>query len=186
MGAPLGVVCVDHGVHDRFSDGDRRNVPPLATADRTNLRPSQAVFIDEGNRIFDGSCQMCVNLCTVCDSTLVDAIESSGLDPGVGKVHLTVLAEEKHAANGRHAPTLVVCHQSQRLQIGPPKTPNRCERPEAALKSNASEFNSGIGCSSYASPRAKRRSSSISSRSARRLVEPIRTETARSSPSLCR
>jgi hypothetical protein len=46
---------------------------------------------------------------------------------------------------------------------------------EAARKSNASESRSGIGCSSNASPRLNRRSSSIRSASARRLVEPTRT-----------
>jgi hypothetical protein len=44
----------------------------------------------------------------------------------------------------------------------------------------ASESNPSIGCSSYASPRAKRRSSSTSSRSARRLVEPTRKRGAAS------
>ena len=46
---------------------------------------------------------------------------------------------------------------------------------EAARKSSASESHSGIACSSRVSARAKRRSSSITSQSARRLVEPTRT-----------
>jgi hypothetical protein len=46
---------------------------------------------------------------------------------------------------------------------------------EAARKSNASESGPGIGCSANESPRVKRRSSSIRSASARRLVEPTRT-----------
>src|SRR6266851_1104493 len=60
--------------------------------------------------------------------TLVDAMESSSLDPRIWKVLLAVFTKQKHAANGRHMSALMGRHQPQRLQIGPPKPANRCKQ----------------------------------------------------------
>src|SRR5687767_9070689 len=63
---------------------------------------------------------------------------------------------------------------SLRLAFG-----TRANDSEAARKSIASESTSGMALSSNDSPRENRRNSSMSSRSARRLVEPTRTSRAR-------
>ena len=42
-------------------------------------------------------------------------IRARGLDPGVGKVPHAVMAEEDHAAHGRHRLPLVVAHEPQGL-----------------------------------------------------------------------
>ncbi len=57
---------------------------------------------------------------------------------------------------------------------------------EAARKSMASEFNSGIGCSSRDDTWLNRRISSIRTRSARGFVEPTRTKTPSSGPNRLR
>jgi hypothetical protein len=50
------------------------------------------VFLDERNRLFYGLDQMRVNIGAVRDPALVDAMESSSLDPRIWKVLAAVLA----------------------------------------------------------------------------------------------
>src|SRR5260370_29999951 len=69
-----------------------------------------------------------MDLGTVHDPTLVDAMESPSLDPSIWKVLLAALAKEENSADGRYISALMSRNQTQRLQIGPPKTANRCER----------------------------------------------------------
>jgi hypothetical protein len=123
----LRVVGMDDRVDNRFTDRDRRNAPSLAPADTTNVRSMQGVFLDERNRLLDRSDQVCPDLGMVQDPTLVDGLESSGLDPRIRKVLRAVRAKAKHAANGRHSPALIGHHEPQRLQIGPSKASNRRE-----------------------------------------------------------
>lgn len=96
------------------------------------------------------------------------------LDPGVREVPLAVPAEEEHPCDGGYllpwwAVTRRRVSRSARWSLR-----TGANDSEATRKSRASESSSG-GCSSKASPLAKRPSSSTSSRSARRLVEPTRT-----------
>jgi hypothetical protein len=91
-----------------------------------------------------------LDLEAVEDLAIVESIETPGLNPRIGKVVRTVSPEQQDPTNRR-------------------------KDSEAARKSRASESRSTIGCSSYVSPRAERRSSCNISASARRLVEPTRT-----------
>jgi len=52
-----------------------------------------------------------VDLDPIQDAALIAAGEAPGLDPGVGKVSLAFMAEEDHAARGRHRLPLVIAHE---------------------------------------------------------------------------
>jgi len=65
-------------------------------------------------------------------------IRARGLDPGVGKVPLAVMAEEDHAAHGRHRLPLVVAHEPQGLQIVAAEGAERCERLGSSRYNSAS------------------------------------------------
>ena len=69
-----------------------------------------------------------VDLDPIQDAALIAAGEAPGLDPGVGKVPLAIMAEEEHAAHGRHRLPLVVAHEPQALQIAASEGAERCER----------------------------------------------------------
>jgi hypothetical protein len=103
--------------------------------------------------------------------------------PGVRKAARPVLAEEDHAVDGRDLPPLVVRDEAQRLQIAPGELADGGERLGSGSEVESFRVEAGMGCSSKPSPRAKRRSSSISSASTRRLVEPTRTYTPPAAPS---
>jgi len=92
----------------------------------------------------------------------------------VHKVSLAVPAEEQYPAHRGHRAVLVtvtkrIVSKSRRASLR-----TGANDSEAARKSRPSELRPGIGCSSNASLRAKRRGSSTRSGSARRLVEPTR------------
>jgi hypothetical protein len=69
-----------------------------------------------------------VDLDPIQDAALVAASEAPGLDPGVREVPLAVMAEEDHAARGRHRLPLVVAYEPQGLQIAAAEVAERCER----------------------------------------------------------
>ncbi|MGF7233744.1 MAG: hypothetical protein ACQSGP_02100 [Frankia sp.] len=64
----------------------------------------------------------------VDDASLVGAMESPGLNPGVGEVLLTVTTEQQDAPYGRDDTALMLGDESQRLQIGVAELPDVCER----------------------------------------------------------
>lgn len=59
---------------------------------------------------------------------LASWIRARGLDPGVGKVPHSVMAEEDHAAHGRHRLPLVAAHEPEGLQIAVVECTKRCKR----------------------------------------------------------
>ena len=86
------------------------------------------MLLHKGNRFLHGLHREGVDLDPIQDAALVAAGEAPGLDPGIGKVPRSVMAEEDHAAHGRHLLPLVVAHEPQGLQIAAAKGAERCER----------------------------------------------------------
>lgn len=109
------------------------------------------MLLHEGDRFLDGLHGEGVDLDRIQDAAVVAAGEAPGLDPGIWKGPLT----------SRRV--------SRSLRLRARKGVNDSE---VARKTMASDPSPGKGCSSKPSPREKRRSSSNSSASARRLVQP--------------
>jgi hypothetical protein len=86
------------------------------------------MLLHKGNRFFHGLHGEGVDLNPIQNAALIAAGEAPGLDPGIGKVPRSVMAEEDHAAHGRHLLPLVVAHEPQGLQIAAAKGAERCER----------------------------------------------------------
>ena len=134
------------------------------------------MHLHEGDRLLHGLHGEGVDLDPIQDAALAAAGTAPGLDPGIGIMPRVVVAEEDHAAHGRHRLPLVVAHAPQGLQIAAAECAERCER--LGSRSDVDDFRAAPskGCSSTPSPKEYRRSSSISSASARRLVEPTRLQ----------
>ena len=173
--AALRVVGVGHRVDDRLAHRHGRQVPALLAAHGADLGAVQGVLLDEGDRLLDGAHGKGADLGAIDDAALVGACEPAGLDPGVREVALAI------PPNRIMPPTVGTLRPwwsvtSRRVSRSRRASFRKAANDsEAARKSRASESSPGMGCSSKPSPRAKRRSSSISSASARRLVEPTRT-----------
>ena len=86
------------------------------------------MLLHKGDRFRHGLHRGGVDLDPIQDAALVAAGEAPGLDPGVRKVPLAVIAKEDHAAHGRHPLPLVVTHKPQSLQIAAAEGSERCER----------------------------------------------------------
>jgi len=74
----------------------------------------QGVFLHKSDRLLDGAHGKRADL---GDAALVGAREAAGLDPGIGKVSLALLAEEDHAAHRRHLAAPMVRYEAQGLEI---------------------------------------------------------------------
>ena len=105
--AALRVVGVRHGVDHRLAHGHRRQAPALLPAHGADLGAVQGVLLDERDRLLDGAHGKARDLDAIDDAALVGALEAPGLDPGIREVPLAVLAEEQHAADGRHLAALM-------------------------------------------------------------------------------
>jgi len=86
------------------------------------------MLLHEGNRFLHGLHGEGVDLDPIQDAALIAAGEAAGLDPGIGKVPRPVMAEEDHAAHGRHRLPLVAAHEPQGLQIAVVECTQRCKR----------------------------------------------------------
>ena len=86
------------------------------------------MLLHKGNRFLHGLHREGVDLDPIQDAALVAAGEAPRLDPGIGKVPLAVMAEEDHAAHGRHRLPLVIAHEPQGLQIAVVEGTQGCER----------------------------------------------------------
>ena len=127
-GATLGIICMHHGVDDSLAHGRGRQIPVFFSTHGANLRAVQGVFLDEGDRLFDGLCRIAPDGRAIGNVGFVGAAKTSGLNPGIGQVALPLLAEKHHPADGRHRTSLVLHEQPQRLQIRSLELAHRCER----------------------------------------------------------
>ena len=58
-----------------------------------------------------------MDLNAIHDPTLICALETSCLDPGIREVPLAVPAEEEDPTNGRYLPSLLIGYKAQRLEV---------------------------------------------------------------------
>ena len=130
-----------------------------------------------------------VDLDPINNATLAGAGKAPGLDLGVQDVPpvLAPVPEEDPVAHGGHGPPLVHSHEPQGLQIAAAEaSAEGANDSVAAWKWRSAELKPGRGGSSKPSQQGKRPSSSISSASARRLVDSTCTYTLAAGPSRIR
>jgi hypothetical protein len=92
------------------------------------LYPVQGMFLHERHGIVNGADKIGSDFGAIENTTPVDALESTGLDPGIWEVLVARLAEQQQPTDRRNPATLVTCHEAQRLQVHTAKPSNRREQ----------------------------------------------------------
>ena len=125
---PLGIVGVDHRTDQGLAHGFRGQAPAVGAAHRADGGAMPGMLLHKGDRFLHGLHEEGVDLDPIQDAAPIAAGEAPGLNPGIWKVPLAVMAEEDHAAHCRHGLPLVVAHEPQGLQIATAEFAEGCER----------------------------------------------------------
>ena len=104
---PLGIVGVNHRIDQGLAHRFWRQAQTVGAAHRADAGAMPGMLLHKSNRFLHGLHGEGVDLNPIQDAALIAAGEAPGLAPGIGKVPRSVMAEEDHAAHGRHLLPLV-------------------------------------------------------------------------------